>query len=80
MLTQQALQKPKLRCAHIPTRNPFINSLQFLCSTTYVIFMTGTILHSVDEPSVLTSPSASEDAVLKQDNINLSPEQRELLL
>ena len=42
--------------------------------------MTGTLLHSVDGPSVMVSPSAAEDAVFKQANINLSPEQKELLL
>ena len=79
MLTQQSLHKPKSTCTpHIPICNPIINSLQFLCSTTYTILMTGTILHLVDKPSVLTS--LSEDAVLKQANINIFPEQPELLL
>ena len=80
MLTQEALNKPKSKYARVPIRNPIINLLQFLCSTTYAIFMISTILHSVDELSVLVSSSASEDAVFKQANINLSPEQRELLL
>ena len=80
MLTQKALNKPKSKCAHVATPNPIINALQFLTSTTYTVFMTGPLLHYVDEPSVFTSPSASEDAVFKQSNINLSPEQRELLL
>ena len=71
MLTQEALNKPKSKCAHVPICNPIINLLQFLCSTMKVIFMTGTTLHSVDEPSVLVSSSASEDAVFKQANINL---------
>ena len=80
MLTQQTLNKPKSKCAHVPIHNPIINSLQLLYSTTYAIFMIGTILHSVDQPSVLISSSASEDVVSKQANINLSPEQQELLL
>ena len=40
------------------------------------IFMTGIILHSVDELSVLVSSLVLEDAVFKQTNINLSPEQK----
>ena len=80
MLTQEALNKPKSKCVHVPIQNPIINAMQFLCSTTYAIFMTGTLLYSVDEPSVLVSSSAAEAAVFKQANINLSPEQKELLL
>ena len=80
MRTQEALNKPKSKCVHVPIRNPSINAMQFLCSTTYVIFMTGTILHSVDEPLVMVSSLAAEDVVFKQANISLSPEQKELLL
>ena len=42
--------------------------------------MTSTLLYSVDEPSVMVSPSAEEDAVFMQANINLSPGHKELLL
>ena len=42
--------------------------------------MTGTILYSVDKPSVLVSLLATEDDVFKEANINLSPEQKKLLL
>ena len=77
MLTQKAL--PKLCIApHVPHTNSIINSLTFLYSTTYTVFMTGTILYLVETPSVLVS--ASKDAVLKQNNVNLTSEQRELLL
>ena len=49
MLTQKALQRSKSTCTpHVPTTNPTVNSLTFLCPTTYTIFMTGTILHSIE--------------------------------
>ena len=81
MLTQKALNESTSKCgAHVATSNPIINGLQFLVSTTYTVFMTGTLFHSVAEPSVFVLPTASEDAVFKQANINLSPDQRELLL
>ena len=80
MLTQKALNQPKSTCVHVPFVNSVINVIQFLCTTAYEIFMTGTLFHSVDEPSIMVSPSAAEDAVFKQVNINLSPEQKELLL
>ena len=78
MLTEQALHKPKSTCAHVPPYIQIISSPHFLCSKTYVIFVTSTLLHSVDEQSVFTS--SSEDAVLKQANIKISPEQGKLLL
>ena len=42
MLTQKALNQPKSTCVHVPFFNPVINEMQFLCTTTYEIFMTGT--------------------------------------
>ena len=80
MLTQKALNQPKATCVHAPFVDPVINVMQFLCTTMYKIFMTGTLFQSVDELSIMVSPSAAEDAVFKQININLSPEQKELLL
>ena len=81
MLTQKVLNQPKSTCVHAPFVDPLINVMQFLCTTTYEIFMTGTLFHSVvDGPSIMVSPSAAEDAVFKQAHINLSPEQKELLL
>ena len=77
MFAQKVLQKLGIS-PHVPNTNSIVNSLTFLCSTTYAIFMTGTILHSVKAPSILTS--ASGDTVFKQDNVNLTSKQRELLL
>ena len=76
MLTQKALNKSTSKYAahHVATPNQIINTLQLLVSTTYRVFMTGTLLHSVTEPSVFTSPIASEDTVFKQANINLFPD------
>ena len=81
MLAQKALNEPKSTCVHVPFLDPVINAMQFICTTTYEIFMTGTLLHSVDEPSsIMVSPFAAEDAVFKQANINLSLKQKKLLL
>ena len=59
MLSQEALNKPKSKCVHVTIRNPIINAMQFLCSTTHAIFMTGILLHYVDKPSVLVTSSAA---------------------
>ena len=81
MLTQKALNQSKSTSAHSTFVDPLINVMQFLCTTTYKIFMTGALFHSVvDGPSIMVLPSAAEDAVFKRANINLSPEQKELLL
>ena len=45
MLTQKALNQPKSTCVHVPFVDPLINVIQFLCTTTYEIFLTGTLFH-----------------------------------
>jgi hypothetical protein len=54
------------------------NILSFICSTTYDHFVHGTVFHLQHAGAM--AASISDDAVLKQANSNLSPEQKELLL
>jgi hypothetical protein len=81
MLTRQALHwssSSNVRSSHKPSLNTMSNILSFICSTTYDNFVHGTIFHSQHAGAM--AAVINDDAVLKQANSNLSPEQKELLL
>jgi hypothetical protein len=81
MLTQQALHRSSssnIRSSHKPSLNTMSNILSFICSTTYDNFVHGTIFHLQHAGAM--AAVINDDAVLKQANSNLSPEQKELLL
>jgi hypothetical protein len=84
MLTRQALHRSRTRTSssnfkpsHKPSLNTMSNILSFICSSTYDRFVHGSIFH-LQYAGAMTAV-ISDDAVLKQANSNLSPEQKELL-
>jgi hypothetical protein len=85
MLTRQALHRSRtqnstsnFKSPHKPSLNTMSNILSFICSTTYDHFVHGTVFHLQHAGAM--AALISDDAVLKQANSNLSPEQKELLL
>jgi hypothetical protein len=85
MLTRQALHRSRTQTStsnfkspHKPSLNTMSNILSFICSTTYDHFVHGTVFHLQHAGAM--AALISDDAVLKQANSNLSPEQKELLL
>jgi hypothetical protein len=85
MLTRQALHRSRTQTStsnfkspHKPSLNTMSNILSFICSTTYDHFVHGTVFHLQHAGAM--AALISDDAVLKQANINLSTEQKELLL
>jgi hypothetical protein len=81
MLTRQALHRPSssnLKFSHMPSLNTMSDILYFICSTTYDSFVHDTVFHLQHAGAM--AAVINDDAVLKQANSNLSPEQKELLL
>jgi hypothetical protein len=83
MLTRQALQRGRNKFGsnrphHKPSLNTMSNILSFICSTTYDSFVHGSIFHLQHAGAM--AAVINDDAVLKNHNNNLSPEQKELLL
>jgi hypothetical protein len=83
MLTRQSLQRGRNRSGsnrphHKPSLNNMSNLLSFICSTTYDAFVHGSVFHLQHAGAM--AAIVSDDAVLKNGNNNLSPEQKELLL
>jgi hypothetical protein len=83
MLTRQSLQRGRDNSGsnkplHKPSLNHMSNILSFICSTTYDAFVHGAVFHLQHAGAM--AAVVSDDAVLKNHNTNLSPEQKELLL
>ena len=83
MLTRQALHRSRTKScnfkpSHKSSLNTISNVLSFICSSTYDHFVHGTVFHLQHAGAM--AAVVNDDAVLKQANSNLSPEQKELLL
>jgi hypothetical protein len=83
MLTKQSLQRGRdnstfTKPLHKPSIDSLSNLVSFLCSKTYDYFVHGTVFHF--QHSGAMAAVICDDAVLKQANNNISPEQKELLL
>jgi hypothetical protein len=84
MLTRQALNRSRTQSCHLnkpvhrPSLNTMTNVLSFICSSTYDLFVHGAVFHLQHAGAM--AAIICDDAVLKQANNNISPEQKELLL